>query len=140
MIAERDAHLQAGIHARAVFAVEQGCHEPLQVEHEHLTHARILGTVGIQFGCRLAGAGVMCADKLLAVANQAIVQQRLSEGGGARPGEAILEQDFLAVVPRVAAEQLVGALARLAHGESCVLYGLAEQQQGRVHVLSLIHI
>ena len=134
VVAERHAHLKAGMHAHAVLAVEQGGHKPVQIEHEHLAHARVLCALAGQFGRAAAGGKVVFADKFRAVLDHAGREQPEPQVDRTRPREGILEQNLLAVIPRVAAEQLVGALAGQAHGRAAVLDRRAEQQQRRVDV------
>ena len=76
----------------------------------------------------------MLADKFRAVLHNAGREQSEPQVDRARPWEGVLEQDFLAVVPRIAAEQLVGTLAGQAHGRAAVLDRRAEQQQRGVDV------
>lgn len=76
----------------------------------------------------------MLADKCRAVFHHAGREQAEPQIDRARPREGILKQNFLAVVPRIAAEQLVGALAGQAHGRAAVFDRRAEQQQRRIHV------
>ena len=76
----------------------------------------------------------MLADKCRAVFHHAGREQAEPQIDRARPREGILKQNLLAVVPWIAAEQLVGALAGQAHGRAAVFDRRAEQQQRRIHV------
>ena len=50
---------------------EQGRHKPVQVEHEHFAHARILFAVRGQLFRAAAGAEVVLADKFRSVLHHA---------------------------------------------------------------------
>ena len=69
VVAEGHAHLKTGVHAHAVLAVEQGRHEPVEVEHEHFTHPGCFFVIGRQPGCAGAGVAVVLVHKFLAVSN-----------------------------------------------------------------------
>ena len=134
MIAERHAHLQAGVHAHAVLAVEQGRHEPVEIEHEHFTHTGRLFVIGGQFGGTAAGVKVVLAHKFLAAAHGIGGEQTEPQTDRPRPREGILKQDVLTVIPRIAAEQLIGAFAGQTDGRAAALDRCTEQQQRGIHV------
>ena len=134
VVAEGHANLETGVHAHAVLAVEQGGHKPVEVEHEHFAHAGRFFVIGRQLGCASTGVAVVLVHKFFTVSHRIGREKTQPQTDRPRPRKGILKQDFLAVVPRIAAEQLVGALAGQANGGSAALDCCAEQQQGGVHI------
>lgn len=112
---------------------KQGRHKPIQIEQEHFAHAGIFLAVGRQFVGRAAGVQIVLSHKFLAVHHSARCKQRFAEVNRAGPGEGILKQNLLPMIPGITAEQFIGALTGQAYRE-LLLNLAAEQQQGRVYV------
>ena len=106
---------------------EQGRHKPVQVKHEHFAHASILFAVRGQLFRAAAGGKIVLTDKLRAVLHHIRRKQAEPQADRPRPRESVLEQDLLAVVPWVVAEQLGCSLAGPARGRA--LLDLCADQQ-----------
>ncbi|GAB2045667.1 hypothetical protein AGATL06_21650 [Agathobaculum sp. TL06] len=76
----------------------------------------------------------MLADERRPVPHHVRREQAEPQPDRSGPWERVLEQDLLAVVPGIAAEQLVGALSGKAHGRAAFFHFRTEQQQRGIHV------
>ena len=110
-------------------------HKPIEVQHEHLTHTSVLAAVGVEiFGVlqRFVTAEVYIIIRVN-VAQYPVAEQIRTGCGRASPRKARFVENFLVVIPRIAAEDFIGALTAQSNGE-IALDSLAEQVQRAVHV------
>ena len=112
MVAEGDPDLQAGGHGHAVLPVQQGGHEPVEVEPGHLPSPGVLRVLPLQPG-RL-GHGRPVAVVYIIRDAQTLPQSGIKDlPPGVQipaPGEGVGVEHFGPLEPGIAAEHLVGAL------------------------------
>ncbi len=135
MVGEGDARLQPAVHAGSVHAVQQRLHEPAHVQEADLPPSLFVRRFAVEAGDHVDGFPVPEADVVVDVEplDEVLAEQDGPGGQVLRPGEAVGVQQVLAVEPRVAAEDLVRALA--GQGDLVVLLDeRAEVQQRPVHV------
>ena len=135
MVAERHSDLKPVSHAHSVLAVKQALHKPIEVQHEHLTHTSVLAAVCVEiFGVlkRFVTAEVDIIIRVN-VTQYPVAEQTRTGCSRASPRESRFVENFLVVIPRIASEDFIGALATESNGE-VALDSLAEQVQRAVHV------
>ena len=135
VVAERHPYLKSVSHAHSVLAVKQALHKPIEVQHEHLTHTSVLAAVGVEIFGVLKRFVTAEVDVIIRVdVTQYPVAEQIRTGcGRASPREARFVENFLIVIPRIAAEDFIGTLTAESDGE-IALDSLAEQVQRAVHV------
>ena len=110
-------------------------HKPIEVQHEHLTHTSVLAAVGVEIFGVLKRFVTAEVDVIIRVdVTQYPVAEQIRTGcGRASPRKSRFVENFLVVIPRIAAEDLIGTLAAESNGK-IALNSLAEQVQRAVHV------
>ena len=135
VVAERHPDLKPMSHTHPVLAVKQALHKPIEVQHEHLTHTSVLAAVGVEIFGVLKRFVTAEVDVIIRVnvAQYPVTEQTRTGCGRASPRKSRFVENFLVVIPRIAAEDLICALTAESNGE-VALDSLAEQVQRAVHV------
>lgn len=109
MVAERHPDLKPMSHAHSVLAVKQALHKPIEVQHEHLTHTSVLAAVGVEIFGVLKRFVTAEVDVIIRVnvAQYPLAEQTRTGCGRASPREARFVENFLVVIPRIAAEDFI---------------------------------